>query len=286
MADTTTTRRYIEPGAPKGAAVRNPDPRTTLPEAIALRDAGAASRAPGTTAQPGTHAPAGKPAPAPASPAPAEETAEGQLRLFTENMRLANDGLIPEDRRNFCDHPPEVIKPFRGFWEKFLNWARSESLWVLGFGTGCGAIELRPLMTARFDMYQYGIQPRPTPRQSSVFVIGGYASVKTMKRIVRSYEQMQGPKFVLGLGSCTINGGMYWDSYNTVNRLDHYIPVDVYIAGCMPRPEGLLAGFMELKRMIKAGECEGANRYAENFAWYKANQKRIIKNWNMPDYNW
>ena len=54
----------------------------------------------------------------------------------------------------------------------------------------------------------------------------------------------------------------------------------------MPRPEALLAGFMELKRMIKAGECEGANRYAENFEWYKANQKRIIKNWNMPDYNW
>lgn len=286
MADTTTTRRYIEPGAPEGAAVRNPDPRTTLPEAIALRDAGAASRAPGTTAQPGTHAPAGKPAPAPASPAPAEETAEGQLRLFTENMRLANDGLIPEDRRNFCDHPPEVIKPFRGFWEKFLNWARSESLWVLGFGTGCGAIELRPLMTARFDMYQYGIQPRPTPRQSSIFVIGGYASVKTMKRIVRSYEQMQGPKFVIALGSCTINGGMYFDSYNTINRIDHYIPVDIYVTGCMPRPESIIAGFNKLKKKILKGDYQGMNKYAENFSWYKKNQKQIIKDWNMPEYNW
>ncbi|HKK48211.1 MAG TPA: NADH-quinone oxidoreductase subunit NuoB [Alkalispirochaeta sp.] len=259
MAPTDThTRRYQESGAPADSAVANPDPRTitTVPED------------PATLATPDVR------------------TVDGQLRIITEELRLANEGLRPEDRSNFCDHPPEVIKPFRAFWENFLNWARSESLWVLGFGTGCGAIELRPLMTSRFDMYQYGIQPRPTPRQSSVFVIGGYASVKTMKRIVRSYEQMQGPKFVLGLGSCTINGGMYWDSYNTVNRLDHYIPVDVYIAGCMPRPEALLAGFMKLKEQIKAGQCEGANRYAENFEWYKANQKRIIKNWDMPDYNW
>ncbi len=194
---------------------------------------------------------------------------------------------LPElDRKYFCDEAPKVVEPYRGIVEKFLNWARSESLWILGFGTGCGAIELRPLMTARYDMYRYGIQPRPTPRQSSVFIIGGYASVKTMKRIVRSYEQMQNPKFVMGLGSCTVNGGMYWDSYNTVNRLDHYIPVDVYVAGCMPRPESLLAGFMQLKQRIRAGRAEGANEYARNFEWYKANQKQIIKDWNMPDYNW
>jgi NADH-quinone oxidoreductase subunit B len=206
--------------------------------------------------------------------------------LYDENGRLLNKDLPEWDRGHFCDQKPEVAKPYRGIWEDFLNWARSQSLWILGFGTGCGAIELRPLMTSRFDMYQYGVQARPTPRQSGLFVIGGYASVKTMKRIVRTYEQMQGPKFVLGLGSCTINGGMYWDSYNTVNRLDHYIPVDVYIAGCMPRPEALLAGINQLKEQIREGKGEGANLYAENFDWYKANQKRIIKDWNMPDYNW
>ncbi len=200
--------------------------------------------------------------------------------------KFPNDGLPPEEQSLFCDTVPTTAEPYKGIFEKFLNWARANSLWILGFGTGCGAIELRPLMTSRFDMYRYGIQPRPTPRQSSVFIIGGYASVKTMKRIVRSYEQMQGPKFVLGLGSCTINGGMYWDSYNTVNRLDHYIPVDVYIAGCMPRPEALLAGFKELKKRIMDGRAEGANEYIENLAWYKTNQKQIIKDWNMPDYNW
>ena len=97
---------------------------------------------------------------------------------------------------------------------------------------------------------------------------------------------MQSPKFVIALGSCTINGGMYWDSYNTINRLDQYMPVDVYIAGCMPRPEALLHGFEELKKIIKKGNGEGANTYAEKFDWYKKNQKKIIKDWDMPDYNW
>ncbi|MBC7124988.1 MAG: NADH-quinone oxidoreductase subunit NuoB, partial [Bacteroidales bacterium] len=151
----------------------------------------------------------------------------------------------------FCDARPQVHKPVLPIFEKFLNWARSESLWVLGFGTGCGAIEMRPLMTPRFDAYRFGIQWRATPRQSSVFIISGYLSVKTLKRVIRSYEQMQNPKYVLALGSCTINGGMYWDSYNTINRLDHYLPVDVYIAGCMPRPEAILAGFEKLKQIIR-----------------------------------
>jgi NADH-quinone oxidoreductase subunit B len=186
----------------------------------------------------------------------------------------------------FCDARPKVHEPVLPIVEKFLNWARSESLWVLGFGTGCGAIEMRPLMTPRFDAYRFGIQWRATPRQSSVFVISGYLSVKTLKRVIRTYEQMQNPKFVLALGSCTINGGMYWDSYNTINRLDHYMPVDVYVAGCMPRPEALLAGFDMLKKRIREGKGEGANLYAKNFDWYKANQKKIIKDWDMPDYNW
>lgn len=186
----------------------------------------------------------------------------------------------------FCDARPKVHEPVLPIFEKFLNWARSESLWVLGFGTGCGAIEMRPLMTPRFDAYRFGIQWRATPRQSSVFVISGYLSVKTLKRVIRSYEQMQNPKFVIALGSCTINGGMYWDSYNTINRLDHYLPVDVYIAGCMPRPEALLAGFDKLKEIIREGKGEGANIYARDFDWYKANQKKIIKDWDMPDYNW
>jgi NADH-quinone oxidoreductase subunit B len=187
----------------------------------------------------------------------------------------------------FCQEPPKVHrKSYSAIVEGFYNWARANSLWILGFGTGCGAIEMRPLMTPRFDAYRYGIQWRPTPRQSNLLVISGYLSVKTLKRAIRAYEQMPQPKYVVGLGSCTINGGMYWDSYNTIKKLDEYLPVDLYIAGCMPRPEALLAGFMELKKIIRRGEAEGANKYAENFDWYKANQKSVIKDWDMPDYSW
>jgi len=186
----------------------------------------------------------------------------------------------------FSGARPEEEKPRNGIVEKFLNWARAESIWVLGFGTGCGSIEIPPLVTPRFDMFRFGVQMRPTPRQSNAFIISGYLSVKTLKRVIRTYEQMPSPKYVLALGSCTINGGMYYDSYSTINRLDHYIPVDVYIAGCMPRPEALLAGFGKLKELIKAGKAEKANEYARNFDWYKANQKKIVKDWNMPDYNW
>jgi NADH-quinone oxidoreductase subunit B len=200
---------------------------------------------------------------------------------------LANADLSPEERDLFSDAAPVLYEPYPvKVVEKFVNWVRANSLWMLAFGTGCGAIELNPLMTSRFDIYRYGFQPRPTPRQASVFMIGGYSSVKTLKRIVRSYEQMQGPKFVVALGICPVNGGMYWDSYNTIKRLDQYIPVDLYITGCMPRPEVLVGALVELKKMIKEGQCDGANRYVENFDWYKANQKRVIKNWNMPDYNW
>ena len=203
-----------------------------------------------------------------------------------DKQRLENKGLTEEERELFCDKRPQPYKPLSEFLEKFLNWARANSLWILGYGTGCGAIELRPLMTARFDMFRWGIAPRPTPRQSGVFIIGGYLSIKTLKRVIRSYEQMQGPKFVIGLGSCTINGGMYWDSYNTINRLDYYLPVDIYVTGCMPRPEAIIAGFNKLKKRIKEGRADGDNEYVKNLDWYKKNQKEIIKNWDMPDYNW
>jgi len=166
------------------------------------------------------------------------------------------------------------------------NWFRARSLWVLAFGTGCGSIELRPLMTSRFDMSRFGIVMRPTPRQSNVFIISGYLATKTLKRVIRSYEQMPDPKWVVALGSCTINGGMYWDSYNTIKVLDRYLPVDVYINGCMPRPEALLAGFDYLMRRIEKGEANGWHHYLENLDWYRENQRQVVGQWDLPDYSW
>ena len=166
------------------------------------------------------------------------------------------------------------------------NWARKHSLWVLAYGTGCGAIEIPPTMTSKYDAERFGLRGAATPRQADVLLISGYLAVKTLKRVIRTYEQMQAPKYVIGFGSCTINGGMYWDSYNTVKRLDDYLPVDVFINGCMPRPEGVIDGIIELQKLITENKAYGWIRYQKNLDWYRANQKKVIKNWNMPDYNW
>ncbi len=156
------------------------------------------------------------------------------------------------------------------------NWARGRSLWMIHFCTGCGAMEMPPTMTSRYDMERFGIIPMATPRQADLLLITGYLTVKTLKRVIRTYEQMQDPKWVIGFGSCTLNGGMYWDSYNTIKRLDLYLPVDVYIAGCMPRPEAIIEAFVRLQEGIARGEFDGWKRYRENLAWYRANQAKVM----------
>ncbi len=166
------------------------------------------------------------------------------------------------------------------------NFARKHSLWVLAYGTGCGAIEIPPTMTSRYDAERLGVRGAATPRQADLLLITGYLTTKTLKRVIRVYEQMQDPKYVLGFGSCTINGGMYYDSYNTINALDRYLPVDVYINGCMPRPEDVIAGFTKLQELITAGKADGAAKYKEKLEWYRKNQKNVIPNWTMPEYNW
>jgi len=173
---------------------------------------------------------------------------------------------------------------------KITKWAQKNSLWTLAYGTGCGAIELAPTMTSRYDWSRMGIGGAATPRQADLLLITGYLSTKTLKRVIRSYEQMQDPKYVIGFGSCTINGGMYYDSYNTIKQLDLYIPVDVYINGCMPRPEAVISGLNYLKDKIGNKTADGWIKYKQNFEWYRENQKKIIKSFNgenMPDkYNW
>ncbi len=166
------------------------------------------------------------------------------------------------------------------------NFARKQSLFVLAYGTGCGAIEIPATMTSRYDAERFGIRGAATPRQADVLLITGYLSTKTLKRVIRVYEQMQEPKYVIGFGSCTINGGMYYDSYNTINGLDQYLPVDVYINGCMPRPEAVISGFVKLQELIQDGKANNGEMYRKNLEHYRTNQKKIIKNWKMPDYNW
>jgi len=161
-------------------------------------------------------------------------------------------------------------------WEKILDFFRSRSMWMLHYCTGCGAVELPPTMTARWDMERFGIGPMATPRQADLLLITGYLSVKSLKRVIYTYEQMQDPKWVIAFGSCPINGGIYFDSYTVINRLSLYIPVDLAIEGCMPRPEAIIHAFNTLMKAIQRGEAIGYKKYRENYEWYKKNQDAVL----------
>jgi NADH-quinone oxidoreductase subunit B len=167
--------------------------------------------------------------------------------------------------------------------DELTNFARARSLFILHYCTGCGAIELPPAMTSRFDMERLGISPMVTPRQADILLITGYVSIKTLKRVMLTYEQMGSPKYVIGICSCTVNGGMYWQSYATAKRLDEYMPVDLYIAGCMPRPEAVITGLRQLMRKIEAGEANSWREYYRNYDYYLGNQQHLFGDqWQTP----
>jgi len=161
-------------------------------------------------------------------------------------------------------------------WVGIGNYFRANSLWMLMYCTGCCAIELPQAMTSRFDMERLGMGPMATPRQADVLLVTGYLSLKTLRRLIYTYEQMSDPKYVVAFGPCTINGGIYHDSHAVINQLALYVPIDLYIAGCMPKPEAVINGFQDLIHMIENKEATGWKDYHENFDWYKSNQADAV----------
>ena len=185
------------------------------------------------------------------------------------------EGFI--DYQKVLENEEHSIKSTQNVVQKAVDWFRSHSMFVLAYGTGCGAIEIPPTFTSRYDIERLGVVGVATPRQADILIVSGYCATKTLKRVIRSYEQMNEPKFIIALGSCTINGGMYWDSYNTIKKLDDYLPVDMYVNGCMPRPEALIEGFVKLQEKIKNGYEEvGYKKYIKNNQFYKSNQKKLF----------
>nr|YP_009943655.1 NADH-plastoquinone oxidoreductase subunit K [Scapania ampliata]QOD95480.1 NADH-plastoquinone oxidoreductase subunit K [Scapania ampliata] len=133
----------------------------------------------------------------------------------------------------------------------FSNWARLSSLWPLLYGTSCCFIEFASLIGSRFDFDRYGLVPRSSPRQADLIITAGTVTMKMAPSLVRLYEQMPEPKYVIAMGACTITGGMFsTDSYTTVRGVDKLIPVDIYLPGCPPKPEAIIDAVIKLRKKI------------------------------------
>ena len=145
--------------------------------------------------------------------------------------------------------------------EELYNWGRKSSVWPLTFGLACCAIEMIATTMARYDLARFGAEVfRPSPRQADLMIVAGTVTKKMAPQVVRLYNQMPEPKYVIAMGACAISGGPFKQGYNVLKGIDRYIPVDVHIPGCPPRPEALIDAFIMLQKKIDAQHLTGADR--------------------------
>ena len=156
--------------------------------------------------------------------------------------------------------------------DKLINWGRANSLWPLCFGTSCCAIEFMHLGAARHDMARFGFEvARNSPRQADYIMVQGTIVHRMAPVLIRLYEQMAEPKYVIACGGCTVSGGPFKGSYCVVEGIDKILPVDVYIPGCPPRPEAMFYGLMQLQRKMKVERFFGGVNRQEKIKDFLAN---------------
>ncbi len=162
------------------------------------------------------------------------------------------------------DIPPELQQSVSiTTLDKIYNWGRRSSIWPLMFGLACCAIEMICTAASRYDFSRFGMEVmRPSPRQADLMIVSGTVTKKMIPQIVRLYNQMPEPKYVVAMGACASGGGPFKEGYNVVSGVDKYIPVDVYIPGCPPTPQALIHGLMTLQKRID-------HQSIKTVSWYR-----------------
>lgn len=154
----------------------------------------------------------------------------------------------------------ERFRPDQGFVlttvESVVQWARAGSLWPMSFGLACCAVEMMHAGAARYDLEQFGVLFRPSPRQADLMIIAGTLCNKMAPALRRVYDQMAEPRWVISMGSCANGGGYYHHAYSVVRGADRIVPVDIYVPGCPPSAEALVYGILQLQNKIKAGRAD------------------------------
>lgn len=137
--------------------------------------------------------------------------------------------------------------------DRLYNWARARSVWPMLFGLACCGIEMIATAASRYDPSRFGMEVmRPSPRQCDLMIVSGTVTKKMVPLIVRLYNQMAEPRYVLSMGACASGGGPFKEGYNVVDGMDKFLPVDVYVPGCPPTPQALLHGFITLHKKIES----------------------------------
>lgn len=154
--------------------------------------------------------------------------------------------------------------------DRIYNWSRRSSVWPMMFGLACCAIEMICTASSRYDQARFGMEVvRPSPRQTDLMIVSGTVTKKMIPQIVRLYNQMPEPKYVMAMGACASGGGPFKEGYNVVSGVDKFVPVDVYVPGCPPTPQALLHGLITLQKKID-------NQSISSVPWYSDEESEPI----------
>ncbi|MBO9360953.1 MAG: NADH-quinone oxidoreductase subunit B [Thermoflexus sp.] len=182
-----------------------------------------------------------------------------------DELRDLNTMPIPSELRHNV-----FVTTIDRFVSHIYNWGRKRSVWPMMFGLACCAIEMICAAASRFDIARFGSElMRPSPRQADLMIVSGTVTKKMVPQIVRLYNQMPEPKYVISMGACATGGGPFKEGYNVVSGIDKFIPVDVYVPGCPPRPEALLHGLLKLYAKIERQSVRGV-------PWYQKGDSEAI----------